>query len=120
MSTLIQDSVVGQAIRILTKGRFFKYAEEKDPSLWQQYINLEKSGEMAHKGRIAGDRIPDEDVLTPTQPVSRIPSTAWEHRGHRFQGLTGVRINPEHGKDVSVVEWWDENDSEVWNQSILM
>jgi DHA1 family multidrug resistance protein-like MFS transporter len=113
MCTLIQDSVVGHAIRILTKGRFFKYAEEKDPSLWQRYINLEKSGQMAYRGRIAGDEIPDEDIFSLVQSISRIPSTAWEHSGHRFQGLTGVRINPEHGKDVSVIDWWDENDSEV-------
>jgi DHA1 family multidrug resistance protein-like MFS transporter len=76
-------------------------------------IHQLRSGQMAYTGRINGDSVPDEDVSTRTQSISRIPSTAWEHRGHQFQGLTGVRINPEHGKDVNVIDWWDENDAEV-------
>ncbi|GIK07614.1 hypothetical protein Aspvir_003280 [Aspergillus viridinutans] len=89
MTTLMRDSVAGHAIRLLTKGRFFKYAEEKDPSLWQRY-----------------------DVFANTASVPAIPSSAWEHHGHRFQGLTGVRINPEHGEDANVIDWCDKNDSE--------
>ncbi|KAF7181997.1 hypothetical protein CNMCM7691_001385 [Aspergillus felis] len=111
MSTLMRDSVAGHAVRLLTKGRFFKYAEERDPSLWQRYTNTEKSARMASTGRTDGDNVPDEDVFANTASVPAIPASAWEHHGHRFQGLTGVRINPEHGKDVNVIDW-HEDDSE--------
>ncbi|RAH67998.1 MFS transporter [Aspergillus aculeatinus CBS 121060] len=112
-ATLIQDSVFGHAIRLLTRNRCFRYSEERDPQLWKRYISLEKSGQMAHEGRVdSAINVPDEDYHSPREHLSRIPSTAWEHRGHNFQGLTGVRINPEKGKDVNVIDWWDENDQE--------
>ncbi|PYI31217.1 multidrug resistance protein-like protein [Aspergillus indologenus CBS 114.80] len=112
-ATLIQDSVFGHAIRLLTRNRCFRYAEEREPELWKRYISLEKSGQMAHEGRVdSAINVPDEEHHSPREHLSRIPSTAWEHSGHNFQGLTGVRINPEKGKDVNVIDWWDENDQE--------
>ncbi|OJJ41816.1 hypothetical protein ASPWEDRAFT_167815 [Aspergillus wentii DTO 134E9] len=114
MTTLIQDSIAGHLVRLLTHGRVFQYAEEKDPSLWQRYINLEKSSRMAYHGRVDSIDSPedDDDAVSNGASVSRIPSTAWTHKGHKYQGLTGVRINPEKGKDVNVIDWWNEKDIE--------
>lgn len=112
MATLLQDSTFGHMVRILTKRRCFRYAEEKDPSLWRRHVNLEKSGRLAYHGRMDSVSIPEDHQLALSESVTRIPSTAWTHRGHNFQGLTGVRINPEQGKDVNVIDWWDENDPE--------
>jgi DHA1 family multidrug resistance protein-like MFS transporter len=94
----MRDSVAGHAIRLFTNGRFFKYAEEKDPSLWKRYTNPEKSG------RTDGDSVPDEDVFANTASVPAILSSAWEHHRHRFQGLTGVRINPSMGRMSVFIE----------------
>ncbi|GIJ92583.1 hypothetical protein Asppvi_001861 [Aspergillus pseudoviridinutans] len=77
MSTLMRDSVAGHAVRLLTKGRFFKYAE-KDPSLWQRYTNTEKSARMAATGRTDGDNAPDEYVFANTASVPAITSSAWD------------------------------------------
>lgn len=119
MTTLIQDSIAGHAFRILSNGRFFKYAEERDPSLWKRFTNIEKSGRMAYHGRTDSTDIPDGDTFDMDWPVSQIPSRAWSNGSRRFQGLTGVRIDPEKGKDVHLVDWWDENDPEVGIQSKL-
>lgn len=78
----IQDSVVGHAVRILTKGPFFKYTEDKDPSLWQRYINFEKSGRMAYTGRIDVDSV-----------QMRMYSLAH----HRYRGY-----RPRHGSIVDI------------------
>ena len=125
MTTLIQDSIAGHFLRILTNARFFKYAEERDPSLWKRYTNIEKSSRLAYHGRTGSVNIPDGDTLRPSGSsesgaragadagARRIPSSAWWHGGSQFQGLTGTRIDPEKGKDVYLVDWWDENDPEV-------
>ncbi|KAH8434334.1 MFS transporter [Aspergillus melleus] len=112
MSTLVQDSIFGHAVRILTNRRFFRYAEEKDPSLWHRYVNVEKSSRLAYHGRMDSVTIPEDHQLAHSETVARIPSSAWTHHGHKYQGLTGVRINPEKGKDVNVIDWWDEDDPE--------
>lgn len=123
MASLIQDSIAGHAIRFLSKGRVFKYAEERDPSLWKQYTNKEKSSRMAYHGRMdsIGEADGITDGVTPRssrcsriESMGRIPSSAWSDRGNRFQGLTGMRINPEEGKDIHLIDWWDDKDQEVW------
>lgn len=119
----MQDSTVGHAIRFLSKGRIFRYAEEQDPSLWKQYTNKEKSSRMAYHGRI--DSIGDADEVVDgvtrsssrsprIESMGRIPSSGWSDSGNCFQGLTGMRIDPEKGKDVYLIDWWDDKDQEVW------
>lgn len=66
--------------------------------------NLEKSGCKAFTDRTDGDSVADEDVFANTASEPVIPSSVWEHHGRQFQDLTGVRINPEHGKDVNVIK----------------
>lgn len=122
MASLMQDSIAGYAIRFLSKGHIFKYAEERDPSLWKQYTNKEKSSRMAYHGRM--DSIGDADGIADgvtrsssrssrIESMGRIPSSGWSDSGNRFQGLTGMRIDPEKGKDIYLIEWWDEKDQEV-------
>lgn len=122
MATLIQDSIAGHFLRIFTNARLFKYAEERDPSLWKRYTNIEKSSRLAYHGRTGSVDIPDGDTLgggvssrsgSAGAGARRIPSTAWWHGETQFQGLTGTKIDPEKGKDVHLVDWWDENDPEV-------
>lgn len=122
MASLIQDSTVGHVIRFLSKGRIFKYAEERDPLLWKQYTNKEKSSRMAYHGRM--DSIRDADGIADgvtrsssrssrIESMGRIPSSGWSDSGNRFQGLTGMRIDPEKGRDVYLIDWWDDKDQEV-------
>ncbi|PWY84823.1 MFS general substrate transporter [Aspergillus heteromorphus CBS 117.55] len=135
MSTLIQDSIAGHALRLLSRGRLFRYAEEKDPSLWRRFVNLDKSGRMAETGHPGPEPEPDADSGSMTQvpssrsqrrpPITQYPSQAWSSNGQRYQGMTGATINPEKGRDVNVVDWWDENDREnpqnwpLWKKTVV-
>ncbi|TPR01337.1 Sugar (and other) transporter family protein [Aspergillus niger] len=114
MSCLIQDSVFGQFIRLVSRGRYFRFEEQKDPSLWQQYINLDKSGCMAYTGRPDADEVPEPERFSAadTESMTRVPSTAWSHNGRRYQGITGAAIDPEKGRDVTIIDWWDDHDPE--------
>ena len=113
MATLMHDSIAGFALRFLSGGRIFQYAEEKDPSLWKRFTNIEKSGRMARLGRMDSVEVPEDDSVGTNESFTQTPSAAWSHEGDRFQGLTGVRIDPEKGKDVYLIGWWDDNDQEV-------
>lgn len=77
---------------------------------------------MAYHGRM--DSIGDADGVVDgvtrsssrssrIESMGRIPSSAWSDREDRFQGLTGMRIDPEKGKDIHLIDWWDEKDQEV-------
>ncbi|PYH89290.1 hypothetical protein BO71DRAFT_434920 [Aspergillus ellipticus CBS 707.79] len=44
--------------------------------------------------------------------MTQVPSSAWSQDGQRYQGMTGASIDPEKGRDVNVVDWWDDNDPE--------
>lgn len=112
MATLMHDSIAGYAIRFLTNGRIFQYAEERDPSLWKRFINIEKSGQMARQGLTEPGDKSEEDSLSDSL-AAQIPSVAWSDQGNTFQGLTGARIDTEKGKDVHLVDWWDDHDKEV-------
>lgn len=67
---------------------------------------------MARRGRIESIDITEDDSLS-SRSVAQIPSVAWSDQGNRFQGLTGARVDPEKGKDVHLIDWWDDHDNEV-------
>lgn len=115
MAALVQDSILGQLIRFVSRGRCFQYPEEKDPSLWQQYVNRDKSGRMAYTGRIDAEEVPEtvSDDRADSGSMTRVPSSTWSDNGRRVQGMTGVTIDPEKGRDTAVVDWWGDNDPEV-------
>lgn len=50
MSDILRDSFVGQLLRLVTKNRILQYPDEKDPSVYDRYINVEKSARLARTG----------------------------------------------------------------------
>ena len=50
MPEIFQDSVAGQLLRLVTERRILHYSEERDPSLWQRYLNVQKSANVALHG----------------------------------------------------------------------
>lgn len=108
MFSLLRDSCYGNIIRILTRGRFFKYEDETHPELWHRYINIDKSADMAR----GSDASSSSDVDIDTR-VRNVPSRPWEENGQRFQGLTGEKVDPEKGTDIMMVDWLDDKDQDV-------
>ena len=121
MSELIRDTVFSHLVRLVTKGRVLQYAEEKDPSLWKRYLDHDQTKNMAIYGKPEGT--PEEKREKETSPAgnknvsssseesSRTRSGDGEQQLHST--ITGQKIDPEKGRDTSMVTWFGDNDPEV-------
>ena len=132
MSDLIRDTVFGHLVRFITKGRVLQYIEEKDPSIWKQYINRDQTKNMALYGH-PHDDTPDEKQERESSPASETQSnvtgdisgakmsgrssqTNAEDGEHQLSSaITGLKIDPEKGRDTTMVTWFGEDDPEVRN-----
>ncbi len=130
MSDLFRDTVFGHAVRFFTKGRFFKFAEEKDPSLWKQYLDRNQTRNMALHGHPGGEN-PEEKQERESAPVSETQSHANSNGNgahlseessqtragdteHQMSTtITGQKIDPEKGRDITMVTWFGDDDPEV-------
>ncbi|PVI02030.1 MFS general substrate transporter [Periconia macrospinosa] len=117
---LFRDSTFGQVVRLASGGRVFPYPEERDPSLWEKYINEEKSGYLAHHGNT---QPPEEgqDLNTArgirTGEANNTTSSFSSSGTHLPEkdnpnGTNGVGLDPEKGVDRAVIDWYGPDDPE--------
>lgn len=146
MKELIRDTVFGHFLRIVTKIKVLSYEEERDPSLWKQFLDKEKSGNLARHGSVnepqkdeekegqAGgdessdnqgfkdDEVPNgEEQRQPqreTNPESRRSSDTRVGEQERRNEASGVVIDPEKGRDVSLITWFGDDDPEVCSLTV--
>ena len=129
---VLRDTVFGRLVRFVSRGKCFQYLEERDPSLWQDFVNAEKSAQIARLGHVVyGEELRAfnaqpvseyqiglqqtwaDSAPTITANSSRQMSQADEiNRAQDVNELSGTAVDPEVGKNVNVVEWWIR-DSEV-------
>ena len=128
MSELIRDTVFGHILRFFTKGKVLQYAEEKDPSLWKQYLDRDQTKQMALYGH-TGDETTEEKQEGGSSPTSDTPgngdgkgtkhsdessrSRAEDGEPPLSSTITGLKIDPEKGRDTAIVTWYGDNDQEV-------
>ena len=130
MSELIRDTVFGHILRFLTKGKVLQYAEEKDPSLWKQYLDRDQTKNMALYGH-TGDETPEEKQERESSPTDETQSNGNGNgkeaklsddssRSRAEDGepplsstITGQKIDPEKGRDTTIVTWYGDDDQEV-------
>ncbi|KAF1964922.1 benomyl/methotrexate resistance protein [Bimuria novae-zelandiae CBS 107.79] len=121
---LVRDTAFGQIVRVLTRNRVFQYPEEQDPEFWKKYIHEEKSGWIAHHGiteppeeefvaleNARGIRSRDEQANNHDEPREST-QTDTTYTDGTYNEASGVRIDPEKGKDKNIVEWYGPNDPE--------
>ena len=130
MAELIRDTVFGHFVRFITRNRMLQYMEEKDPSLWKQYLDREQTRNMAMYGH---PQLTDEEkkeidlkntpeggasqVHTPTEEqanaltAQQTETATNEHQMHST--LTNQRVDTEKGRDLSMVSWWGDDDPEA-------
>jgi len=114
VADLIRDSAFGHIVRLVSKGKLFPYDEEKDPELWKKYLNEEKSGHAAYHGRTEA---PEQDVdelhqargLRAREGNDSEASSRTEV-AEGFNEASGVRVDPEKGKDVNIIDWDGDDD----------
>ena len=117
MTELMRDTVFGHFVRLITKHRYFQYAEERDPKLWKQYLDREQTRNMALHGNTNGPPIDDnsekEIVNTPSDVSSDARVGGEEPEQQLSSTITGQVIDPEKGRDVTMVTWFGDKDPEV-------
>lgn len=129
MAELIRDTVFGHFVRLITRGRVLQFAEERDPSLWKQYIDREQTRNMALFGNPEGTE-PEErkekqdaDTATPSSEGSsqtRTGDADQQEHGQLSSTITGQRVDTEKGRDTTMVTWYGDDDPEVWTIIKLM
>lgn len=128
MTELIRDTILGHALRLLSGGKLLPYEEDRDPSLWRRYVDKEASRRMAHHGHTGeaeknGAVRNSNDDSSQTQQNIGIPrhSSDTQVNGQAQRGAnstSGITIDPEMGRDVTIVTWFTDNDPEVDSRSL--
>ena len=143
MAELFRDTVVGKMLRLMSGGKLYPFAEERDPSIFQRYIHHDKTQEMASYGRLLEDHEkqnpeggntgsekeinkPNNDAPKPNSTSHETSRTRVSQEGNRTEQFTrkenaiGHKIDPEKGRDTNIVEWYGPDDSEVCHMFNLL
>ncbi|ETN43820.1 uncharacterized protein HMPREF1541_11144 [Cyphellophora europaea CBS 101466] len=111
MSGFFIDTTAGQIVRLVSGSRFLKYAEERDPSLIEKYINPEKSGNLARTGTTRSDRAPSTEKDVNPESDSPSSSSSTLHDPNALVNVpSGRPVDPERGRDGHVVDWYGPDD----------
>lgn len=114
MSGFFIDTTAGQIVRLVSGSRFLKYAEERDPSLIEKYINPEKSGNLARTGTTRSDRAPSTEKDVNPESDSPSSSSSTLHDPNALVNVpSGRPVDPERGRDGHVVDWYGPDDLDV-------
>ena len=134
---LIRDSAFGHIVRLVTRNKAFQYPEERDLSVASRYYNTVKTRNLARYGKTAppgdesrGEKQPFEspsngtmddsqakdEQVPPALVYSESPSLHSEQTAVDANGLvrniTGTPVDPERGRDLTVIDWDGPNDPE--------
>jgi DHA1 family multidrug resistance protein-like MFS transporter len=117
VSDLIRDSPFGHIVRLVTRRKYFQYPEEKDHEIWKKYVNEEKSGYMAHHGTAEAPE-EESDELNQARGLraregDNSETSSRTHVGEGYNEASGVRVDPEKGKDKHVIDWYGPDDPQV-------
>ncbi|KAK5192446.1 GTPase-activating protein [Exophiala xenobiotica] len=111
MAQLFRDTVAGQLLRLISGNRLLQYPEERDSSIWQKYLNPEKSANMAIHGSTEPPSS-EEKQESGSQPRrdSSSASTTVDNDNALINTLSKTKVDPEKGRDVHIVDWYGPDD----------
>ncbi|KAH4609912.1 hypothetical protein HBI38_123860 [Parastagonospora nodorum] len=114
VADLIRDSPFGHIVRLVTRNKVFQYPEERDPEVWKKYVHQEKSGYMAHHGTTDPPEEESEELQNAQGVRARehnsSDSASRTQVGDGFNEASGVKVDPEKGRDRHVVDWYGPDD----------
>ena len=115
MADLFRDTPFGQIVRLVTQKRYFRYADERDPSVWKRYLSVEKSRAMALYGTLSRSRTTEEKAVS-EEPVengaSERISPSRTSREVQNGEIDEIKVDPERGRDVRVIDWYGPHDKD--------
>ncbi|OAP64980.1 hypothetical protein AYL99_00952 [Fonsecaea erecta] len=97
MEDLFRDTVVGQILRLVTGRRILQYPEERDPSIWQRYLNVEKSANMAIHGSTATPQL-EKDLGSASSSGPPTPESE-EEQQRETPSVDGQAAIPPEAKE---------------------
>lgn len=120
MAELIRDTAFGHIVRFVSRGKYLQYEEERDSSIWTKYVDEKQSGYLAHHGttdppedgeepETMGGVRTREDGLHEKRSDSNSSSQTEAGEGN-LNRASGVKVDPEKGKDFHVVSWYSDTD----------
>ena len=118
MLDLLRDSAFGHCVRLVTGGKYLQYPEERDHEIWKKYVSHEKSGYAAYHGHTHPPEDNAEEALNELTQAHGVRSRERHGSdttavGERVNEASGVRVDPEKGKDVHVIDWYGPDDPQV-------
>lgn len=124
MIELIRDTAFGHVVRFVSRGNLLQYQEERDPSLWKQFVDEKKSGYLAHHGTTdppedgqepetrGGVRSREENEDGNERRSDSRSSSRTKVEDDNINHASGVKVDPENGKDLALVSWFGDADPE--------
>lgn len=114
---LIRDSIAGQLVRLAGGKRLLPYPEEREPSLYDKYINREKSANLARTGTTESTPAAEKSTETPNASDSANSSansstSTLADPNALINVASGQRVDPERGRDGDVIDWYGPDDPE--------
>jgi DHA1 family multidrug resistance protein-like MFS transporter len=138
MKELVRDATFGHVLRIVSRNKILLYPEDQDPSLWERYLDKDKSRNMAKYGQLDEPEKEEQDDESGESQSKEIEeeSSDGEQRHTRAERdnvqdsrqssdtrvesqsqvrrtSSGVHMDPEKGREVSVITWYGDNDPDV-------
>lgn len=124
MAELFRDTVAGQLLRLISGRRLLQYPEERDSSIWQKYLNPDKSANMAIHGSTEPPsseekQEPDSARFSSNEAGSQprrdsssgtSASTTVDNDNVLVNTLSNTKIDPEKGRDAHIVDWYSPDD----------
>lgn len=138
MKELIRDTAFGHLVRLLSTGKYLKFAEEEDATIWSRYIDQKRLDDLATE---AGTDYPEgyearRLARWQTQknefsiwPPSRLRTKSPSGRSSKTKSTNGGESNgssrhsqdeTEKGKDHQLVSWYSENDPENVSRIVVI
>lgn len=124
MLDLIRDSAFGHCVRLVTRGKYLQYPEERDPEVWKKYVSHEKSGYAAYHGKTHPPEDNAQEALDELAQAHGVRSREQRHDSdatnveHGINEASGVRVDPEKGKDLHVIDWYGPDDPQVCTSAL--
>ena len=134
MAELVRDTAFGHVVRFVSRGKYLKFPEEEDPSIWTRYIDEKKSGYLAHHGDtnppeegvemegIGGVRTRNERFILETPPRHSLGRSQSDSSSRTRVGdvnhVSGIKVDSEKGKDLHLVTWYSDTDTGQFQHNI--
>lgn len=112
MSDFMRDTAFGQIVRLASGRRFFKYPEEANHDLWNQFIDEKKSANLAHHGTVEPPEDGEQINGNHQTPREDSDSSSRTHVDEQVNEASGVRVDQEKGRDINLVSWYGPDDPE--------